>query len=247
MARIMPYKLGSKSAKALGSAMNIKRVKPDGAFRNNYRHKIINWGNSTTPRFPVTAGIINQPAAVTKAVNKLKTLQVLRDAEVPTLTFHTTAADALAASMSGKVLFARTRLTSNSGKGIIVVQPDDEIPYAPLFTEFFNKTREYRVHATCDDVFDFQAKLKRRDTEVDPYVFNYDSGRVFCRGGIELPSAVAAASIAAVRALGLDFGAVDIGEDAGGNVAVFEVNCSPALEGTTLDSYVTMLKGLLDD
>ena len=242
--RLMPYKLGSKSAKTLSAAMNIKRVKPDGNFRNNYNHLLLNWGCSQTPEFPTPRGIINQPQAVAKAVNKLTSLNILRDAGVPTLTFHTTAADALSASMEGKVLYARKYLTSNSGRGITVIQPNDEIPYAPLFTEFFDKTVEYRVHATRNGVFDFQAKLKRRGSEADPYVFNYSSGRVFCRQGIELPDAVATASVDAINALGLDFGAVDIGVDADGNVAVFEINTACALEGSTITSYKDALEEL---
>jgi len=56
---------------------------------------------------------------------------------------------------------------------------------------------------------------------------------------------VAQASVDCINALGLDFGAVDIGIDAQGNVAVFEVNSAPALEGMTLKNYVDMLTELL--
>jgi glutathione synthase/RimK-type ligase-like ATP-grasp enzyme len=38
-------------------------------------------------------------------------------------------------------------------------------------------------------------------------------------------------------ALGLDFGAVDIIQDDGGNFYVLEVNTAPGLEGQTIKSY----------
>lgn len=245
MTVIMTHKLGSKSAKSLSRSLGIRRVRSNGTFRNNYNHKVINWGSSMMPEFPIQQGIINHPSAVANAVNKLKTLELLTAEGVPTLTYHTTAESALTASMNGKVLFARKLLTSNSGRGIVVIQPDDQITYAPLYTEFFDKVTEYRVHATKTETFDYQAKLKRRGEDADPYVFNYDSGRVFCRQGIELPDLVRDMSMKAIRALGLDFGAVDIGVDADGNVAVFEVNSGPALEGTTLDRYVDILNTLI--
>lgn len=49
-------------------------------------------------------------------------------------------------------------------------------------------------------------------------------------------------AVAAVKALGLDFGAVDacVAED--GNVYVFEVNTGPGLEATSFDKYVAAFK-----
>lgn len=118
---------------------------------------------------------------------------------------------------------------------------------APLYTKMFDKAMEFRVHATKDVVFDYQAKLKRRGEVADEYVFSYDNGRVFCRAGIDLPDRMVQVSINCINALGLDFGAVDIGIDTRGNVAVFEVNSAPALEGQTLVSYTDMLTELLND
>jgi len=45
----------------------------------------------------------------------------------------------------------------------------------------------------------------------------------------------------AVSALGLDFGAVDIGIVASGKAAVIEVNTAPGLEGSTVDAYVKQI------
>lgn len=45
------------------------------------------------------------------------------------------------------------------------------------------------------------------------------------------------ASKAAVKALGYDFGAVDVGVKADGSPVVFEVNSAPGLEGNTIKAY----------
>ncbi len=246
MTAIMTYKLGSKSAKLLSKTTGWRRVRSNGQFRNNYNHKIISWGCSTVPNFPVNY-IVNKPEAVRLAANKYLTLKALKDAGVPCLNYYTSVTAAQMALEEGSIVFARQTITGRSGQGIKVMERPEDMIEAKLYTEFFPKVREFRVHATSRKVFDFQAKLKRRNTEVDEYVFSYDNGRVFCRQGIELPPAVEYAAVAAVAALGLDFGAVDVGIDSEGNVAVFEVNTSPALEGTTLTSYVNILKELTND
>ena len=72
--------------------------------------------------------------------------------------------------------------------------------------------------------------------ESNPLIKNLDNGWVFCRTGISLPDDARNQAIAAVRSLGLDFGAVDVlyreRED---KAFVLEVNTAPGLEGTTLE------------
>jgi hypothetical protein len=51
---------------------------------------------------------------------------------------------------------------------------------------------------------------------------------------------------AAVKALGLDFGAVDIGERADGSVLVLEVNRAPGLAEGTIDVYANAIRGWIN-
>lgn len=53
-------------------------------------------------------------------------------------------------------------------------------------------------------------------------------------------------AIAAVKALGLDFGAVDVCTAEDGNHYVFEVNTGPGLEATSFDKYVEAFRNVLD-
>ena len=54
-------------------------------------------------------------------------------------------------------------------------------------------------------------------------------------------------SLAAVKALDLDFGAVDLVLDLEGNPFILEVNSAPGLEGTAFDKWTEALKGKLAD
>ena len=72
------YKPGSKSAKDLATALDIKRIKHE---RSRFRHAndrlVINWGSSTLPSNINNSLVLNHPFTVFAASNKLKTLQIL--------------------------------------------------------------------------------------------------------------------------------------------------------------------------
>ena len=112
---------------------------------------------------------------------------------------------------------------------------------APLYTKYVKKADEYRVHVFGGEVLDVQQKRKRQEVpndEVDYQIRNLAGGWVFCRDNIDCPSSVRELAVGAVRALGLDFGAVDIGFNRHNGVGyVFEVNTAPGVEGSTLDKY----------
>ena len=54
-------------------------------------------------------------------------------------------------------------------------------------------------------------------------------------------------AVKAVRALGLDFGAVDCGIDEDGNTWVIEVNTGPGLEGKTFDAWIEQFEKAIKD
>lgn len=241
-----PYKLGSESAKILSAAFNSERVRPNGEFRNNFKRPVINWGNSERPawmnRWP-TQIILNKPEAVKKASNKLVTFQVFKEMDVPHPEWTTNKEDA---AMWTSPPVARKTLTGKGGEGIIIVKDGELIPDAPLYTKYFKKKFEYRVHVFDGKVIDYVVKKKREGVEVNYQVRNHEGGWVFCREGVVLPQCVADAAIKAVAALGLSFGAVDVGyNETKGLPSVFEVNTAPGLEGTTVVKYAEAIKEIL--
>ena len=50
---ILPYKMKSKSAKVLAEALGVRRVRPDGKFKNNFNHTIVNWGTVVRYTSPI--------------------------------------------------------------------------------------------------------------------------------------------------------------------------------------------------
>ena len=91
---------------------------------------------------------------------------------------------------------------------------------------------------------------KARNPEVDKpnwKVRNHDNGFIFVRGGFTAPDAVLEEARRAIKALGLDFGAVDIiWNDKQGKAFVLEVNTAPGLEGQTIEDYAEGFRRLFN-
>lgn len=120
-------------------------------------------------------------------------------------------------------------------------------------TQYFKAKNEYRIHVACDNVIFCQRKALRTDEDrpihPDFMVRNHENGFIFQQNNIEVPEEVKLASIKAVKALGLDFGAVDIKAKTNrGEVTynVLEVNTAPGVTGNTLKTYTDTFKSIHD-
>lgn len=239
--RIFRGTRSSRGAAALSAATGIRRIRRSGSrFRARPGDTIINWGHAgEVPDALHDATWINPPAAVAAAVNKLECFHRLADNGVPVPIFCTDAERAAEWSEAGRIVMARTLLRGSAGRGLVVVRPGDEIPPAPLYTQYFRGYDEYRIHVWRGTPFDAQQKRRRREIEhAINEVRNTDNGWVFCREECEPPSYAYEAAVAAVEALGLDFGAIDIKCNRERERAVvLECNTAPGLEGTTLARY----------
>jgi hypothetical protein len=248
---IYPYKMSSHSTQALATKLNgvghqTLRVYPDRTYRPRSDDIIINWGCSNKPLWGDPT--LNKCEAVNIASNKLSTLQKLRENEVQVPAFYTNPDSARHALSDGVKVFARSVLRGHSGEGIVVMTRPEDFVAAPLYTLEFKRTKEYRVHIFKGDVIDVQEKRKREGTGVrgDCDVWNHGNDYVYCRDGVAPHFNVLDISMRAVEALGLDFGAVDIGYNAQNNTCVvFEVNTAPGLTGTTLEKYAEAIHELV--
>lgn len=253
--RIVPYKAHSASVRKLSAATGVLRIRTNTRtrFRPRPTDVIVNWGSHTYPHTDWavrgTAPIyVNPPAAVWRARNKAAAFAEFDKAGVPTLewTVHPDIAEGWL--RDGDSVVVRHTATGQAGAGIELITPDVQthVPPAPLYTKYAKKRDEYRIHVWGDDLLDIQQKRKRRETDVDSRIRSYDNGWVFCREGVVCPEAVSKAAVAAVKALGLDFGAVDVGwNDHYRRAIVFEVNTAPGLEGATLEKYANKIKELV--
>lgn len=238
--RIEPYKRWSGGAKALGNRCGILRATPRQVEKHGNFRFIINWGNSQR-RFQ--GEYVNKPEAVAKASNKLGSAEVLGNFGVPQPPYTTDFAVAKAWWDDGETVVCRTLLRANGGRGIVLASSGEgtDLVKAPMYTKYIKKADEYRLHVLGDRVIDTQQKRKRQEVPneaVNYQIRNAANGWVFCRDEVRAPEPVIAAAIRAVDALGLDFGAVDVGYNRRDEAAcVYEVNTAPGLEGTTLDKY----------
>jgi len=242
---IYPYKMSSESSEFLRDKLGALRVYPDRNYRPRYDDLIINWGNSQVPSWygNMTCTILNKPYAVDMATNKLVTLKVLHNYGIKTPQFTT--------DMDRALLFdtivVRHRLTGHSGQGIEIVDGrkgyNHYIPTAPLYTEYIPAKAEYRVHIFDGNVIDITKKVRIEDdfepdpTEEEIMIKSHRNGWNFARGGIKFNPQLGRVAIQSVKALGLDFGAVDIIKGEDNELYVLEVNTAVGLGNTTLNSY----------
>lgn len=118
---------------------------------------------------------------------------------------------------------------------------------ADYYVKKVDTIREYRIHIFTlpgQEPVSIRAGMKvHREgfTAPHPWIRSYDGGWRLSYGEWwreTLLQRTRDTAKRAVKALGLDFGAVDIGTTPDGRDVVFEVNRAPGLEGGTIDAYV---------
>lgn len=239
--KLIPYKAGSASAKALATALDIKRLRTEGSTINLRGQRVINWGCSSIERQLVNAQIINNPQAIAKSVNKLTAFTFMGEGDVEVPEFSTDIADARNWISDGRKVVCRTKLSSYGGEGIVIAETLEQLVEAPLYVRYMPKDQEYRVHVMNGEVFFVQRKARKMDVpddQVNWQVRNLAGGFIYANQDVETSDEVRANAIRAVASLGLDFGAVDILVTPKGRCFVLEVNTACGLAGTTLDRYV---------
>lgn len=245
---ILPYKIGSQSAKLLAErlrtlvGLKIRRVRQDGQFRTRERSLVINYGSGNSGVIGTFGKWLNPISSTSKAGNKLSAFQAFQQAGVPTPDWTADKAVAEGWGRSGSVVVCRTVLNGHSGRGIVLADTPEKLVNCPLYTKYKKKRKEFRVHVFQGKVIDTSEKRKRRvearPSNFDGYIRNLANGWVFCRDGIVRPQGLDECAIGACNALGLDFGAVDvIWNERENKCYVLEVNTAPGLQGTTLENY----------
>lgn len=247
--RFYPRNMGSGGCSRLRDELrrrghNVFKVRGNGSYVPRAADTVISWGNST----PKGWRILNGPAPIGNAQNKLRTFQALEQAGVSIPPFTTDRNVARTWLENDVEVLARTLLEASGGRGITVVSPDDDtLPQAPLYVQYIKKMNEYRVHVFNGQVIDITEKKRRRefDGQRDTHIRNLDNGYVFIRDDVRPDASVGPLAVSAVHALGLDFGAVDIiWNNRRHQAYVLEVNTAPGLEGTTVERYADAIERL---
>ncbi len=241
--KIYPYKQGSRSARALADALGGRVLRLQGsAYRYNPRNVHINWGNSGANNFPNVLNAVNN---VIVASNKLLSFELMQAEGVQIPEFWTNQEGIPDAAFP---IVCRTILNGHSGAGIVIARTRDELVRAPLYVKYIKKMHEFRIHVgRGGTVISQQRKAIPNGTvPVDTQVRNHANGYIYVREGFETPVQVITQAQAAIEALGLDFGAVDvIWNQRYQQAYVLEVNTAPGLEGTTVTDYANYFRGLV--
>jgi hypothetical protein len=142
----------------------------------------------------------------------------------------------------GSRVVARDIDRGSQGRGITIYQRGAALGDHLFYTRYHKKEREFRFHVVNGKVIFVQEKLRKRDAgdNYDRYVRSHDRGWCFAFKHLDEtppPQALGDLAVSAVGALGLDFGACDIGWNDRHGGSVFEVNTAPGIEDTSLQAY----------
>ena len=177
-----------------------------------------------------------------KGVDKLTQLNTFNSNEVPCPEYTRDIEVARGWIDAGDCVMCRTLLRASEGRGIVIAEKKEQLVRSQLYTKYFKKKHEYRVHVLNGKVIDVQQKLKRKgfEDERNTKIRNLANGYVFCRDGLVEPTNLRELSIKACASLGFSLGAVDVAYNVKKEqLIVLEVNANPGMQGTTLEKYAT--------
>lgn len=245
--RILPYKQGSKSARALAAKLGGKVLKTEKSlYVYSPQHKVINWGNVNCP-YPTALN-----AKLGYAQNKLKFFERVKELGFAEIIppFWTRASEI---PSDVYPIVCRTTLTGHSGAGIVLANDTSGLASSALYVKYIKKQDEYRVHVARTSPWDGKAdsvgevtkvlctqQKKRRNECKEPnwQIRNHQNGFIYARDNVNPPASVLARARLALLCADLDFGAVDvIYNQHEGTAYVLEVNTAPGLEGQTVLDY----------
>lgn len=265
---VLAHKRTVGSGKRLADAVGGRCITPKNTKRLPKDSLLINFGVSDPCRTMIRhrGPVLNSSMAVGTAVNKLASLQAMTSRHVPTLTYTTLPSQAYSWFHHGdSKVFARKLLCSSQGEGIDVIEDptvflEGDTREYKLYTKNFPKHKEFRVHVFNGEVINVAQKRamspeKRAslgiEGEPDRAVRSYKNGWVFAQECTVDTTYVESAAVSAVKALGLDYGGVDVlarGKNEIASVAICEVNTAPSLSGvSTLEAYTEAVKSYVNN
>jgi len=250
--RVLPYRQGSRAARALAEALGGAVLKLEGSrFRPRPDDVLINYGNTDPRQYQrCTQNGVN----LTHATNKLNFFRTMSDRGLADIIpeFWT---DQGAIPDEAFPIVCRTVLAGHSGDGIVIADTRAAIVRAPLYVRYTKKSQEFRVHIGRrrgqTSIIALQRKARRLDVaddQINWQVRNHANGFIFAREGFETPLQVIEAATNCFNALDLDFCGIDvIWNDRQQRAFCLEANTACGLEGQTVLDYANFFRGLTNN
>lgn len=210
--------------------------------------KLIRWGCIGSLPLPSDAIQYNKPKAISAASNKLKARRTMAENSVPIP--KTWGYDELP-----KFPCVGRPLRHFGGRKFFYCENEYDLKHAKrngaeYFSEYYPKTKEYRVHVASGKVLIMAEKITPEKVNNKPWNLN---SRGVCEEFSTLrwgnyPKEICGIATEATKALGLDFGAVDIMADPLEEdlppAVVLEVNTAPKLGEYGQERYAEYFKWL---
>ena len=204
---------------------------------------VLRWRHTAPLMFMHKA--INTVEAIRAASDKLRALELMAEAGVRVVPFSTRAQELI--ENGARKILGRNRYHTQ-GRDIILIDAteDNLIPTKNHYTTFLEGGREYRYHMFRDKVLLASVKMTREGTYTNGDVIrNHQNGRwrqVSCSPKPWLEKQAAAA----MKALSLDFGAVDMIFHEH-KTYVLEANTAPGLTNMKrVDAYASAIKSFME-
>jgi len=234
---------------------------------------VIRFGSTTVLEDVVSKGgsrvEVNTVEAVTKSANKLLMKQAFAENDVKTAIWTRTAnAEELRRFFNEHGQIVAKSFFGSRGEGNTLISSMDALNRFILantinnfvFEKYYNYVREYRLHVTAEGVFYTCRKMLKRDTPEEERWYRNDSNCAWFleeNPDFDRPlcwDAIVEQSVAALNAVGLDIGAVDVkvqSNTKGGNrrqtvdFIILEINSAPAFGELTETLYKEELMKVL--
>ena len=210
------YRSSSKSADALAKAIKdegseVVRLKDMMSATPGHGDLVVNWG-AYYERWPWSGARILNKRIVG---DKLAELRKIAAAEVPTPEIRTSKPS------SGKWIARRhNHFEANDVRA--------NLEYGDFYSRWLDVDKEFRFHIFMGSSLRQQYKKAVKE-DAHPWIRSWATGWDWKNGG-DGTDAMREAAKKAVKACGLDFGAVDVGRLRGGGFVVLEINTSPGFD-----------------
>lgn len=134
------------------------------------------------------------------------------------------------------------RMNRHMGGNDLLTPP----PVPEYFSKKENLIEEFRIHSFLGKSIKAGVKVPREGALPHAWIRSLDGGWRINYDGFESRREMREIAAAAVKALNLDFGAVDLGRKADRSLIVLEVNRAPGLDPGTVTSYARAIRGWRD-
>lgn len=211
----------SDGARSLAAALECRRVRGFKKIKLTRNDKVVSWGEELSG---LPCQVLNGAPLRSKYTDAV----LLGKAGVPTIEVSKARKDGWLG-----------RDNDHTG-GLDLLDPTRNPDY---YVKRENLVREYRVHSFMGRSIRAGIK-KHREGFAKPHewIRSWDGGWKISYDGESVKQRHRDVAHQALKALGLDFGAVDIGEKKDKSVVVLEVNRAPGLEGGTIEAYARAIR-----